>query len=607
MLSKKQISRHFRTDTTLAVLLTCALICTQLPGCARAGDTLPPASASETEAETQAAFEDWSRRFFREQLGDSFLNLHYTLTSPEEYGITEYTPDFGDFSLADMREERAVQKDYQKRLAQIDPDLLDEEQRLTYRILTETFRLEEAGEGLELYYEPLTPSSGIQAQLPILLAEFTFRERKDIEDYLTLLSSIDGYYEQILDFEKEKASAGLFMTDACADRIAEECAAYRQPADHHFLTASFDERIDAFDGLTEAERASYKARNLAMVEDHVIPAYTLLSDGLAQLKGSSANHQGLCYDPDGKAYYEYLVNSATGTTFDSIEALRDAISGQIDDDLAKMAEIINMHPEIEDQLPDYSFAYTEPDQILEHLQSQIDKDFPEIPPYSYVTKYVPADLAHTLSPAFFIVPPIDDYKSCIIYLNPNSTPDYPDLYPVLAHEGVPGHMYQNTYFMSHCGDDLRKVLSFTSYDEGWASYVENYSYTTDNGLSPALGSFLAHNNAATLGLHAITDINVNYYGWSREQVEEYLAPYFDVSDGSLTETIYNAMLDAPVDYLEYYVGYLEIIRMREQAAETLGNRFSLKEFHKFLLDTGPAPFTVIREDFREWLLSQTPH
>ena len=59
-------------------------------------------------------------------------------------------------------------------------------------------------EGLELYDQPLSSSLGIQAQLPILLSEYVFYSKQDVEDYLSLLSSIDTYYDSIIAFEKEK-------------------------------------------------------------------------------------------------------------------------------------------------------------------------------------------------------------------------------------------------------------------------------------------------------------------------------------------------------------------------------------------------------------------
>ena len=65
------------------------------------------------------------------------------------------------------------------------------------------------------------------------------------------------------------------------------------------------------------------------------------------------------------------------------------------------------------------------------------------------------------------------------------------------------------------------------------------------------------------------------------------------------------MLSAPVNYLEYYVGYMEIRHMKEQAERTLKTNFNLKDFNQFILDIGPAPFTVIKPRFNEWLKARS--
>ncbi len=601
----------------LRSLFIAALLLSLLAGCASSGGPQPsPGMAADETAspdtydiyhqDTVAVrkdFDDLCQRFMLDQLSGSFLNLHYTLLDPEKYGVTDYERTFGDFSLESMKEERQRQKDFMAEFSQIDSELLSEDQLLTYQILMEAFHSEDAGDNLELYYQPLAPSTGIQAQLPILLGEFALRNRQDVEDYLTLLSDIDEYYRQILDFERAKSQAGLFMTDACVDQIVEECGGYLLPADHNFMTSIFNQRIDEMEDLSDAEKTEYKSRNLTIVTEHFIPAYQLLTDGLLALKGTCTNEQGLCYYPDGADYYEYLVRSSTGTTCETIEELRDAISAQIDEDLMAMSQILKEHPETADEIDGYSFSLTDPSEILEHLKIQAAEDFPEIPDCRYTAKTVPEELSHTLGPAFFLVPPIDDYNNCIIYINPDSTSDSQALYTTLAHEGIPGHMYQNVYFLSKCKTDLRKVLSFTAYSEGWAVYVENYSYTTDNGLSPELGQLLARNAAASLGIHALMDVNINYFGWTKEQVKEFLEPYFDTDEDSLIDTVYNTMLNTPVNYLDYYVGYLEILHMKNLAEETLGRQFSLKKFHQFLLDIGPAPFTVINEHFHTWLLT----
>lgn len=555
--------------------------------------------------EARSAFEQFCGDLFKSQLSDDFLSLHYTLADPAAYGLGDCPRTFGEFSLETLKDSSRLRKEEQANLASIPAELLTQDQQLTYRILEASYEAEEAFDGLELYYQPLAPTVGIQAQLPVLLAEYIFYSRQDVEDYLALLSTIDTYYQQLLEFEHEKSRAGLFMTDSCVDTITRDCQAYLLPPENNFLSVTFDQRLDDMADLTDQEKADYKARNLQVLSEHFIPAYELLLDGLGELKGTCTNEQGLCYYPEGKKYYEYLVHSSTGTNYDTIDKLRDAINNQINYDAAAMQKLLIDHPELGEQLDTYQFAYTEPGEILEHLKEVIQKDFPTLESANYTTKYVPESLEQTLSPAFFLVPPMDRYLDCVIYINNGSVSASGDLYTTLAHEGYPGHLYQNVYFLSKCDSPVRNILNFSSYSEGWATYVENYSYTTDNGLSPELGQLLAHNSSATLALHAILDININYYGWSKEQVASYLNETFGITESQVAEDLYQYMLGAPVNYLNYYVGYLELVLMRDQAQDTLKENFVLKDFNQFILDMGPAPFTVIRPYFQEWLKARS--
>ena len=565
-----------------------------------------PVSQASPEVSPEAehareTFEQLCRRLFEDQLTASFLSLHYSLADPAAYGISDYEISFGDFSLDAMEEDFQAQQEILAALRDIDPQLLTEDQALTWEILTDTLETEQTSQDCLLYYQPLAPSIGVQAQLPVLLAEYAFYDSEDIEEYLTLLADIDRYYRQILDFEKEKARAGLFLTDACADQIIEECEAYTLDPEYNFMTTSFDQRVDAMEELSDEERAACKERNLEIVASDFIPAYELLLEGLEDLKGTCANELGLCYYSGGKTYYEYLVRSL-GSTYPSIDEMKRAIEQQIRSDLSAISDIVQEHPETAEEAAGYQFAYTTPESILRQLEAQAAEEFPEIEDYSYSARYVPEALRQTLGPAFFLVPPIDRYNSCVIYINPDSVSQDQSLFTTLAHEGIPGHLYQNVYFLSQCASDIRKILSFGSYSEGWATYVEHCAYTMDNGLSPALGELLARNASATLGLHALMDINIHYYGWDREQVASYLEQFFDIRGGGVADALFDAMLSSPANYLEYYVGYLEILNMRQQAEETLGDRFEAKEFHRFLLDIGPAPFTVIRPRFQAWLM-----
>lgn len=616
MKTHKRIS-YKRYTSFLCLLLTVCLVF----GCAgrmtseKQADQLPENVLQETQEETsrsdteearqiQLTFEGICQDFFVKQASESFLTLHYTLKEPEQYRITDYDVSFGDFSLDYMKESLDRQKELKKALDDIDPALLKDEQKLTYRILTKALQYESAIEGLELYYQPLTPSTGIQAQLPMLLTEYAFYDREDIEQYLTLLADIDRYFKQILEFEKQKAAAGLFMTPDCVDQIVADCDAYMLASNHNLMVTGFDKRIDEMTELNEEERRSYKLRNQTIVTEDFIPAYELLTNGLKTLKSSCTAEQGLCFLPEGKAYYEYLVHNAIGPTCTTMDELQKTLEDQIDEDLLAISRILKDSPETAQELTDYRFAEQDPLKALAFLEHAVKEDFPKIADYSYVTKYVPKELEQTLSPAFFLVPPIDSYQDCVIYINHGSSAAANALFPTLAHEGIPGHLYQSVYFLSNCDSNIRKLLSFTGYSEGWATYVENYAYTIPgNGLSEKLGQVLAHNSSASLGIHALLDLNVNYYGWDRERTGEFLQQYFDISQDHVVESLYQAVINNPSNYLTYYAGYLEVLQMRQLAEETLKDSFHLREFHRFLLDLGPAPFSVIEPYFKTWLMT----
>ena len=189
---------------------------------------------------------------------------------------------------------------------------LSRQNRLTYDILDLYFKNQMSGQNFAFYSEPLGPTIGTQAQLPILLAEYAFYRERDLDDYLALLANMEDYYASILEYEKEKARRGLFMNDTLAEQIISQCRAFIQDPGSNFLITTFTDRISETDFLTNEEKAAYIDRNAQAVADHVIPAYQLLIDGLTALKGSGSNEKGLCYLTQGKQYYEYLVRDLTG-------------------------------------------------------------------------------------------------------------------------------------------------------------------------------------------------------------------------------------------------------------------------------------------------------
>ncbi len=163
---------------------------------------------------------------FISEVSDTQVNLHFMLKDPSRYGITHARNLYPSMSQEVLDQNLQSQQELGGLLDSFDPALLTEDQRMTLRILQSYMDTEEKARGLQLYHQPLAVTIGVQAQLPILLAEYAFYTRQDIEDYLELLAGIDEYYQDIMDYEKRKADAGLMMSDRTIDHIIESCGEF---------------------------------------------------------------------------------------------------------------------------------------------------------------------------------------------------------------------------------------------------------------------------------------------------------------------------------------------------------------------------------------------
>lgn len=561
--------------------------------------------SEETDAHSaemvQAEFDAFTERIFREILSEDALSLHFTLEHPEQYGLTQPAMTFPVISAEELRKDSKDNAALLQELQVFPSSLLTEDQLFTYQMLEDALETELQSSGLELFYQPFRPTIGTQAQLPVLLAEYRFSEPADVDRYLELLSQIDTYYEQLLSYEKDRVAAGLGLSDATLDRVLQSCRDYLIRPEHSFLTETFSSRLEELPSLSEAEKNDYQQRHLTILKEDFIPAYTKLTEELEQFKGHGSKNGGLCSYEHGKEYYSYLVASETGTD-SSVEELQQRIEKRLGSDMAEITRLLQNNPELQNQIHASAIALTDPTEILDHLKLQITADFPELKHADYQVKHVPEALESALSPAFFLIPPLDSEQVNTIYLNDKAGRQQ-TLYTMLAHEGYPGHLYQSVYFNRKNQCPLRRLLTCDGYNEGWGLYSELYSYSFDNGLSEEVQKLLTHSEATIYGLYALLDIQIHSNGWTPEQTHSFLTDFYGISDPEVTAEMYQSILENPCNYLKYYTGYLELCTMRDAAMETLGSRYSPKGFHQFILDMDGASFRVIKPYFQSWLAS----
>jgi uncharacterized protein (DUF885 family) len=543
------------------------------------------------------SFSEFCTTLFREEMKSNTMNLHFTLKDPKAAGIDSYEITLGSLSGDSPHNQARQLKKLSEELKKYSHRSLKGKDRLTCRLLSDYISRQQNLAAYPYYDEPLTPSGGVTSQLPVLLAEYTFRNTRDIKDYLGLLSQMDTYFSGILDYEQKKADAGLFMSDEACLKVIEGCEVFTEHPDDNFLIDTFSNRLNAMDGLTDTQKNTYIKQHSKVLSEHVIPAYRQMIKGLTMLLGRGHNNWGLCNFPEGKAYYEAVVSADTGCD-DSVEDLFSQIAKARREDLTFCQNLLEKNPKLASQSPKPDAALKEENAMLSRLQKEILTNFPAPPQTEVEICHVDPALSEYLAPAFYITAPIDDISHNRIYINDakNDTDIY--YFTTLAHEGYPGHLYQTICTSSYGAPEVRSLLNYPGYTEGWATYTEMQAFYYA-GLDPDLASLLQHNQAATLSLYATADIGIHYFGWEKEKNAAFWSEY-GVDDTATVKRITDLILEEPGNYLKYYVGYLKFRQMREQLA--LENKsFSVSAFHEAILRTGPSPFSVLEETVRDQL------
>lgn len=540
-------------------------------------------------------FERFTDSIFTSELSSNTLNLHYTLAHPETFGINDYKISLGSMNEDAHSHSFSKLKSNQKRLKKFHYQNLSKENQLTYDILSLEFSTQLSGENFFWLQEPLSPHLGISSQLPILLAEYTFRTGNDIKDYFSLLSCLPDYYNELAEFESQKAKRGLFMSDASLERLLAQC---QTMLSSDYLASAFEDKINSLQNagtLTKKQTDSYLSLHEKLIHTCVIPSYQSLSEKLSALKGNGKNDRGLAGFPDGTAYYHYLIQSQVGD-FRSVKEIEERLFTQLALDYRQMQTLLSQNPSLAQNLSVFSLSAT-PKEMLSYLSKAMRTDFPDLDSPKYEVKYVPESMEEFSSPAFYLTPPADTLSPNTIYINRSSQVNPAELFTTLAHEGFPGHLYQTLYYGNQNPAPIRNLLGCSGYIEGWATYVESISYgyaASYFKVEPELLQLLWQNRSISLCLYSLLDIKIHEYGWTLAQVTQSLHGFGIASDDTCKE-IYQYIIENPANYLKYYLGYLNFMDLRDLAEKKAGDEFDKKEFHRFILETGPAPFPVIEK------------
>lgn len=560
-------------------------------------------SFSEDALKEQQEFEQYLDDYFKDVVTDDTLTYNYTIKDGADYGLEEPEVTLGDpgMTAEEIGQDKEEFEGWVKKLDAIDRSCLTEDQKLTYDVLDEYFEVS-AGIFDNVYlYEPFSPMRGLQANIATNFTDYRFDDKGDVERYIELLGQIPDYFAEYLDFEQEKSEKGYFMSDAVCDKVISQCKDFIADKENHFMVTTFNDNIDALDFLTDEEKAEYKEANKQAVVNSLLPAFENVAAVLSGLKGTGTNDGGICNYDGGKEYYEYLLKNFAGTA-KSPEEVIDMLDTELQKLMVSLYQYyLGNQAAYEYFAANYDSIFAETDQMtasemVDKMMETASEHYPDAGTINYKAEALDKNLETIMDDvlAYYMAPAIDDPDNNLIRVNGLHTDG---MWTTLAHEGYPGHMLQNAYYMSTDPEPVRTLMNFLGYKEGWAMYacydsLYYYEYEEPE-YGDAIAALYQLNDEMSYLMMGRVDLGINYEGWTLQDTADYLTK--NGMDGSAAQELYTTMVGDPAVYQSYSTGYYEMKELRDYAEEKMGDDFDLKTFNTIILETGPCQFDILKE------------
>ena len=557
----------------------------------------PTATAEQEQPKTEeqkaaeAAFWALDEELFLNLATSDITSLDQYCVNPAAFGIDESTVPvtLGEFTEEANNEWIAECIEWREKLNAIDRNLLSDQLQFAYDTYCRYFDMEIESKDWFYNYEPLDEYVGLHMNMPLFFGLYSFKDEKDIENYLTLLADMPRYFGQVLAFEQERANRGFFMTEKMLDVILGDLQTVADSAETSYLHGTFREAMEKQAYLSAEQREAYIAKNDELVRTAWVDAYRLLHDGLEELRPKCRAAVG-AYEQGGDAlaYYcwkmkaeasnnrtveeeiEFLENCGTTIYAIFLPAARSCYSdfveekkittGSLEGDEAYLKTLM---PKIVPPMPDVKVTYTE----------------------------VPEELQDSFSPAAYLTPALDGYRDNIILTNPKDQNNYS--MSTLAHEGFPGHMFQFTYqYNLGTIPKFQLMIETNGYAESWSTNAEwnvaqiNEKYGSDLAVATFLWEYFIDT------LITIVSLKVNGQGASLDEVKDYLSNW---NLESAAEDFYEYAVDMPIYFFKYTGGFCELFDLTNRCCGD-----DKVAFFTEYLRWGPSYFDLLNERMEAW-------
>jgi uncharacterized protein (DUF885 family) len=543
----------------------------------------------------------------------------------EPAGLTFHNDDLDQFSVAATNESSAMVRRNLEILHEYDRAKLADP--LSYDVLDWFLGNSAEGTRWAFHNYPVNQMSGFQSSLPdFMINTHRIDDLEGAEDYVERISKFGVAFDQTLESIGHRENLGIVPPRFVMQRVIREMREFTAgSARDHVLYTHFDAKLAELPkSVRDSDKKALRDRLADEIQHTVFPAYERMIAWFEAREPTANEDVGAWKLPDGDEFYAYQARNHTTTqlTPEEIHALglreveriqtemktilrgEGYTVGDAPGEFAAVMQRLNREPR---------FLYPDTDEgraqilvdyqtIIDEIDAELDPVFSLRPDAAVQVLRVPEFKQKTAPGAYYEAAPLDRSKPGTFFANLRRVEEIPKfgMRTLAYHEAVPGHHFQIAIAQELEGVPFfRKVIPFTAYAEGWALYAERVAAEQGFMDDPydRLGFLTAELFRAS---RLVVDSGLHLKQWTRERAIEQM-----LNDTGMPKTDVVAEIERyivmPGQALAYKVGQLEILRLRDHARETLGERFDIRAFHAVMLRNGSLPMHLLARTIDEWI------
>ena len=584
--------------------------------------SIAPASYAQTSDAATQAQEDVNKQlsaFFKDyddqELAHSPVSKAYRGIRDNDYGKWDDPSDAAEIAQYERGQQALAQME-----AEFAEDELSQASQLSYRLFQ--VRGERSANAFPFRRNAyiFDQMNGAQSQIPAFMINIhRVSNKADAEAYVSRLDAAGPLIESLVVQSAERANDGIIVPDwvfpyVIADAKNVISGAPFEDGEDSPIFADLKKKVADLD-IPEAEKSDLVARGGAAMVNSLKPAYEKLIAEMERQQASAVEGDGIWRFKDGAAYYaERLQNyTTTDLTADQIHQIGLDNVERIHGLMRKIMADVGFEGSLQDFFQhlrssdefyyDSREAYlADVDGKLAAMTAKLPEFFNTLPKAPLVIKPVEAFREKSGGKAFYNGPAPDGSRPGTYYVNLYNlrSMSKTELEALAYHEGLPGHHLQRT-IQTELGDlpPFRRFGGWTAYTEGWGLYSEE--------LGKDMGFYQdPYSDFGRLGMELwracrlVVDTGIHDKRWSREQAIQYLTDNTPNPEGDIRKAIERYIV-YPGQATAYMIGKLKILELRSRAQDSLGDKFTMGDFHDVVLKSGPVPLDILEERVDAWI------